>query len=68
MQCKLHDKIVEIKIFLCFIVVSYSSWFTQSKASNVSGKDTEAKERIREFYSFVVNGVIIYYISFLHKP
>nr|XP_022324371.1 location of vulva defective 1-like isoform X2 [Crassostrea virginica] len=51
------------KIELFFIVdfSIYNYWFTQSKASNVSGKDTEAKERIREFYSFVVNGIDVRY-------
>lgn len=41
-----------------YLIVLNFSWFTQSQASTATDKDTEAKNSIRQFYSFVVNGVI----------
>lgn len=45
-----------------YLIVLNFSWFTQSQASTATDKDTEAKNSIRQFYSFVVNGVI--YMAF----
>lgn len=35
------------------------SWYQRSTQSTPAGKDTEAKEKIREFYAFATNAVCI---------
>lgn len=36
------------------------SWYQRSTQSTPAAKDTEAKEKIREFYAFATNAVCIY--------
>ncbi|XP_061165278.1 uncharacterized protein LOC133174219 isoform X2 [Saccostrea echinata] len=47
-----------------FFIIDYSIylyWYEQSKASSLTAKDEEAKGNIREFYSFVINGMDVRY-------
>lgn len=47
-------------MFYILLIVLNFSWYIQSQASTPTVKDTDAKNSIRQFYSFVVNGVICY--------
>ncbi|XP_052722475.1 zinc metalloproteinase-disintegrin-like VLAIP-A [Crassostrea angulata] len=51
----------KIEMFFIIDYSIYNYWFTQSQASTANDKDTEAKNSIRQFYSFVVNGMDVRY-------
>uniref|UniRef100_A0A8W8KVH0 Peptidase M12B domain-containing protein n=1 Tax=Magallana gigas TaxID=29159 RepID=A0A8W8KVH0_MAGGI len=51
----------KIEMFFIIDYSIYNYWFTQSQASTATDKDTEAKNSIRQFYSFVVNGMDVRY-------
>ncbi|XP_062584912.1 uncharacterized protein LOC134246543 [Saccostrea cucullata] len=51
----------KIELFFIIDYSIYSYWYTQSKASSVTSKDEGAKESIRQFYSFVINGMDVRY-------
>lgn len=51
----------KIEMFFIIDFSIYNYWYTQSQAMTTVGKDTEAKDNIRQFYSFVVNGMDVRY-------
>nr|XP_022324388.1 uncharacterized protein LOC111125156 isoform X2 [Crassostrea virginica] len=66
-KMKIRDKrqSTDYKIELFFIIdfSVYDYWHTQSKSTTLSDKDIDAKQNIRQFYSFVVNGIDLRYKS-----
>ncbi|XP_022324387.2 uncharacterized protein LOC111125156 [Crassostrea virginica] len=66
-KMKIRDKrqSADYKIELFFIIdfSVYDYWQTQSKSTTLSDKDIDAKQNIRQFYSFVVNGIDLRYKS-----
>nr|XP_034302728.1 uncharacterized protein LOC105320025 [Crassostrea gigas] len=47
----------KIEMFLIIDYSIYIYWYTQSQATTTVGKDAKAKDNIRQFYSFVINGM-----------
>nr|XP_022324397.1 A disintegrin and metalloproteinase with thrombospondin motifs 6-like isoform X2 [Crassostrea virginica] len=55
------DYRIEMLFVIDFSIYNY--WHEQSEASTTSEKDRDAKESIRQFYSFVANGIDVRYKS-----
>lgn len=51
----------KIEMFFIIDYSIYNYWYIQSQATTTVGKDAEAKDNIRQFYSFVVNGMDVRY-------
>lgn len=60
---KRDSKDYKIEMFFIIDYSIYNYWFTQSQASTTEGKKTDAIHNIRQFYSFVVNGMDVRYKS-----
>ncbi|XP_061165279.1 A disintegrin and metalloproteinase with thrombospondin motifs 14-like [Saccostrea echinata] len=56
-------QINDYKIEMFFIIdyAVYKYWYTQSRAADMRQRDAEAKNNIRQFYTFVINGMDVRY-------